>query len=137
MSMADVRQAFATRTDGGTANPEVWAWIGVQTSPDQTATITSVNGNNLVSTYAAPVTGLKVTPGYTSLTASWKASSAATKYQVTVTQHNGSVIVGSATVAGTSCRIGHLKPRNTYAVKVLAQPAAPGQKPTTAYTTTK
>ena len=92
---------------------------------------------NLVSTYAAPVTGLKVTPGYTSLTATWKASSAAQTYQVTVTQHNGSVIAGKATVTGTSCRIGHLKAKNTYAVKVLAQPAAPGQKPTTAYTTTK
>ncbi len=137
MSMADVQKAFANRTDGGTTNPEVWAWIGVQTTPDQTATITSVNNNPLVSTYAAPVTGLKVTPGYTSLTATWKASSAATGYTVTVTQHNGSVTVGQATVTGTTCRIGHLKAKNTYAVKVLAQPAAPGQKATTVYTTTK
>ena len=43
----------------------------------------------------------------------------------------------AATVTGTSCRIGHLKAKNAYAVKVLALPAAPGQKPTTAYTTTK
>jgi hypothetical protein len=135
MSMENVQQAF------GTTDPEVWAWIGVQTTPDQTATITSVNENgdilNLVSTYAAPVTGLKVTRGYTSLTATWNASSAATGYTVTVTQHNGSVIAGSAKVTGTSCRIGHLKPRNTYAVKVLAQPAAPGQKATVVYVTTK
>jgi len=136
MNMEAVQQAFANNT-GGTTDPEVWAWIGAQTTPDQTATITSVNGTNLVSTYAAPVTGLKVTPGYTSLTASWKASSAATGYTVTVTQHNGATVIATATVTGTSCRIGHLKAKNTYAVKVLALPAAPGQKPTTTYTTTK
>ena len=137
MHMADVQKAFAARSDGGTIDPEVWAWIGVQTTPDQTATITSVNGNNLVSTYAAPVTGLKVTPGYTSLTATWNASSAATSYQVTVTQHNGSYIAGKATVTGTSARIGNLKPKNTYAVKVLALPNAPTQKATVVYSTTK
>jgi hypothetical protein len=137
MSMTDVKDAFANRTDGGTINPEVWAWIGVQTTPDQTATITAVNGHNLVSTYAAPVTGLKVTPGYTSVTATWKASSAAKNYLVTVTRHNGTVIRGKATVTGTSCRIGNLKPKNTYDVHVLAQPAAPGQKPTTVTITTK
>ena len=138
MSMADVQQAFTNRTDGGPTNPQVWAWIGVQTTPDQTATITSVNGTNLVSTYAAPVTGLKVTPGYTSLTATWKASSGATGYQVKVTQHNGSVTIASPPpVTGTSIRIGHLKAKNTYAVKVLALPAAPGQKAATVYTTTK
>ena len=86
---------------------------------------------------AAPVTGLTVTPGYTSLTATWKPSSGATSYQVTVTQHNGSVTAGSATVTGTSARIGNLTSKTTYAVKVLAQPAAPGQKPTVVYATTK
>jgi hypothetical protein len=85
----------------------------------------------------APVTGLKVTPRYTSLTATWKASSSATNYHITVTRHNGSVIKGSATVTGTSARIGHLTPKTTYAVKVLAQPAPPGQKATVVYTTTK
>jgi len=141
MNMEAVQQAFANRTDPGTTDPEVWAWIGVQTTPDQTANITSVNENgdilNLVSTYAAPVTGLKVTPGYTSLTATWKPSSAATSYTVQMTQHNGATLIGQATVTGTTCRIGHLKAKNTYAVKVLAQPAAPGQKATVAYTTTK
>ena len=87
--------------------------------------------------YAAAVTGLTVTPGYTSLTATWKPSTGATSYQVTVTQHNGSVIKGQATVTGTSARIGGLTPKTTYAVKVLAQPAAPGQKPTVVYATTK
>jgi len=86
---------------------------------------------------AAPVTGLTVTPGYTSLTATWTASSGATSYLVTVTQHNGSVIAGQATVTGTSARIGNLTSKTTYAVKVLAQPAAPGQKPTVVYATTK
>jgi len=141
-SMEAVQQAFANNT-GGTTDPEVWAWIGVQTTPNpnQTANITSVNENgdilNLVSTYAAPVTGLKVTPGYTSLTATWKPSSAATGYNVTVTQNNGSTLIGKATVTGTTCRIGHLKAKNTYAVKVIAQNAAPGQKPAVVYTTTK
>ena len=137
MTMEDVQKAFAARTDGLTTNPEVWAWIGVQTTPDQTATITSVNNNPLVSTFAAPVTGLKVTPGFTSLTATWNASSAATGYKVTVTQHNGSFIAGQATVTGTTCRIGHLKANNTYAVKVIAQNAPLGQKPAVVYTTTK
>jgi len=39
MRMEDVQQAF------GTTDPEVWAWLGIQATPDQTATITSVNGN--------------------------------------------------------------------------------------------
>jgi hypothetical protein len=135
MPMENVKTAF------GSTDPEVWAWIGIQTAPDQNATIASVNENgdilNMVSTFAAPVTGLKVTPGYTSLTATWKASSAAKSYQVTVTQNNGSTIIASTTVTGTTCRIGHLKAKTTYAVKVLAQPQAPGQKATVAYTTTK
>jgi len=55
-----------------------------------------------------------------------------------VTQHNGSVTIASPPpVTGTSIRIGHLKVKNTYAVKVLALPAAPGQKAATVYTTTK
>ena len=139
MSMTDVKDAFANRTDGGTIDPEVWAWIGVQTTPDQTAAITAVDGHNLVSTYAAPVTGLKATPGYTSVTATWKASSAAKNYQVTVTRRGSSVPRGTspATVTGTSCRIGMLNKGSTYVVKVLAQPAAPGQKPTTVIFTTK
>jgi hypothetical protein len=130
----------ADENPGLGTNTQIWAWLGIDSSAaGQTATglVTSVNGTNLVSEYAAPVTGLKVTPAYTSLTATWHASSAATRYQVTVTQHNGSTIIATATVTGTSCRIGHLKAKNAYAVKVLALPAAPGQKPTTAYTTTK
>ena len=142
-SMEAVQQAFANRTDNGTTDPEVWAWIGVQTTPNpnQTANITSVNENgdilNLVSTYAAPVTGLKVTPGYTSLTATWKASSPAPAggYQVTVTSHQTQIV--KTTVTGTSYRLGHLKQKTSYGVHVLAQPAAPGQKAATVYTTTK
>jgi hypothetical protein len=135
MTMQQVRAAYANAG----RDPLVWAWIGVgdgaTTGPGY---VTSVNGNSLVSTYAAPVTGLKVTPGYTSLTATWKGSSGATGYQVKVTQHNGSVTIASPpAVTGTSIRIGHLKAKNTYAVKVLALPAAPGQKPVTVYTTTR
>jgi len=86
-------------------------------------------------TYAAAVTGLKVTPGYTSLTATWKASSGATSYQVTVTSHQAKI--AQTTVTGTSYRLGHLKQKTSYGVHVLAQPAAPGQKATTVYVTTK
>jgi hypothetical protein len=136
MPMEAVQQAFANRTDGGTKDPEVWAWIGVQTAPDQTATITSVNGKNLVSTYAAPVTGLKVTPRYTTLSATWHASNGATGgYQVTVTSHQA--VVTKATVTGTSYHLGHLKQKTSYGVHVLALPQAPGQKATTAYVSTK
>jgi hypothetical protein len=133
MTMEKVRAAYA---DAG-RDPLVWAWIGLgdgaTTGPGY---VTSVNGKYLVS-YAAPVTGLKATPGYTSVTATWKASKGAQSYQVTVTRHNGTVVRGSATVTGTSCRIGNLKPTSAYDVKVLAQPAAPGQKPATATITTK
>ena len=120
----------------------IWAWFGLASSTagqNSTGYVSSVNNQPLVSTsgYAAPVTGLKVTPAYTSLTATWKPSNGATKYQVTVTQHNGTVTVGGATVTGTTCRIGHLKAKNTYAVKVIAQPQAPGQKAAVVYTTTK
>jgi len=130
MTMEDVQQAF------GTTDPEVWAWIGVQTTPDQTATITSVNGTSLVSTYAAPVSGLKATPKYTTLSATWHASSGATGYKVTVTSHQ--TAIGPPTVVtGTSFHLGHLKQKTSYGVHVLALPAAPGQKATTVYVTTK
>ena len=135
MTMEQVRAAFA---DAG-RDPLVWAWIGlgdgVTTGPGY---VTSVNGKYLVS-YAAPVTGLKATPGYTSVTATWNASKGAQSYQVTVTRRGSSVPRGTspATVTGTSCRIGMLKQGSTYVVKVLAQPAAPGQKPTTVIFTTK
>lgn len=133
MTMEKVRAAFA---DAG-RDPLVWAWIGVG---DGTTTgpgyVTSVDGKSLVQ-YAAPVTGLKATSGYSSVTATWKASNGAQSYQVTVTRHNGTVVRGSATVTGTSCRIGKLKPASAYDVKVLAQPAAPGQKPTAVTVTTK
>ena len=122
---------------GGT---HIWAWFGLaSTTAGQTSTgyVTSVNGNNLVSMYAAPVKGLKVTPGYTSLTATWKASSPAPAggYQVTVTSHQTQIV--KTTVTGTSYRLGHLKQKTSYGVHVLAQPAAPGQKAATVYTTTK
>jgi hypothetical protein len=117
----------------------IWLWLGLasSTAGQTTGYVTSVNGTPLATRAAAPVTGLKVTPGYTSVTATWNASSGATSYQVTVTRHNGTVVRGSATVKGTSCRIGMLKPRSAYDVKVLAQPAAPGQQPTTVTITTK
>ena len=135
MTMEQVRADYANAG----RDPLVWAWIGlgdgVTTGPGY---VTSVNGKYLVS-YAAPVTGLKATPGYTSVTATWKASNGAQSYQVTVTRRGSSVPRGTspATVTGTSCRIGMLKQGSTYAVKVLAQPAAPGQKPTTLIFTTK
>ena len=135
MTMEQVRAAFA---DAG-RDPLVWAWIGLG---DGVTTgqgyVTSVNGKYLVS-YAAPVTGLKATPGYTSVTATWNASKGAQSYQVTVTRRGSSVPRGTspATVTGTSCRIGMLKQGSTYVVKVLAQPAAPGQKPTTVIFTTR
>jgi hypothetical protein len=130
----------ADENPGQATSTQIWAWLGIDSSTAEQTTaglVTSVNGTNLVSEFAAPVTGLKVTPGYTSLTATWHASSGATGYKVMVTQHQGTTTIATATVTGTSCRIGHLKAKNTYAVKVLALPAAPGQKPTTAYTTTK
>jgi hypothetical protein len=120
---------------------KIWVWFGLASSTaGQTSTgyVTSVNGNNLVSTYAAPVSGLKVTPGYTSLTATWKASSPAPAggYQVTVTSHQ-TAITQPTVVFGTSYRLGHLKQKTSYGVHVIALPAAPGQKAAVAYTTTK
>ena len=131
----DVAQDENTTQLGGT---HIWAWFGIDsTTAGQTSTgyVTSVNGNNLVSTYASPVTGLKVTPGYTSLSATWHASSGATGYQVTVTSHQAKIT--QTTVTGTSYRLGHLKQKTSYGVHVLALPQAPGQKAATVYTTTK
>jgi hypothetical protein len=118
---------------------DIWAWFGLaSTAAGQTSTgyLTSVNGTPLVSQFAAPATGLKVTPGYTSLSATWHASDGATGgYQVTVTSHQA--VVTKTTVTGTSYRLGHLKQKTSYGVHVLALPAAPGQKAATAYITTK
>lgn len=91
----------------------------------------------VLSPAAAPVSGLKATAKYTNLTASWNASRLATSYKVTVTRHQGAVKVASATVTGTSYHLGHLKEKTGYAVHVLAEPAAPGQAPTTVDVTTK
>lgn len=139
MTMEQVQAAFEARTDGGGTNPEVWAWIGIQTTPDATGYVTSVDGTPLVSQVPAvnPVSGLKATANYTNLTATWKASKGATSYKVTVTTHQGSVTVSSGTVTGTSYKAGHLKEKTSYAVHVLAQPAASGAKPATVYVTTK
>jgi hypothetical protein len=139
MSMTDVQKAFEDRTDSGTADPEVWAWIGIQTAPDATGYVTSVNGTPLVSQVPAvnPVSGLKATAKYTNLTATWKASKGATSYKVTVTTHKGTVTVYSGSVTGLSDKVGHLKEKTSYAVHVLAQPAASGAKPATVYVMTK
>jgi hypothetical protein len=50
MAMTDVLNKYNTRTDGGTKDPEVWAWIGISGSTAQTGHVTSVDGTNLVST---------------------------------------------------------------------------------------
>ncbi|HEY3952347.1 MAG TPA: hypothetical protein VGM53_03145 [Streptosporangiaceae bacterium] len=139
MTMTDVQKAFEARTDDGTTDPEVWAWIGIQTSPDASGYVTSIDGTPLVSQVPAvnPVSGLKATAKYTNATATWKASKGATSYKVTVTTHKGTVTVKTATVTGTSYTAGHLKEKTSYAVHVLAQPAASGAKPATVYVTTK
>ena len=48
MTMEQVLAAFQARTDGGTTNPEVWAWIGVSGSTSQKAIVASVDGRSLV-----------------------------------------------------------------------------------------
>jgi hypothetical protein len=138
-TMQDVLGAFNARSDGGTKDPEVWAWIGISGSSAETGYVTSVDGTPLVTEVPAvnPVTGLKATAMYTNLTATWKAAKGATKYQVTVTTHKGSVTVAKATVPGLSYKAGHLKEKTSYAVHVLAEPAATGAKPATVYVTTK
>jgi len=47
MTMEQVLAAFQGRTDGGTTDPEVWAWIGISGSSQATATVTSVDGRPL------------------------------------------------------------------------------------------
>jgi hypothetical protein len=136
---ASAVQAFENPAEG--PNTPIWAWIQLEDfTPGTTATgnVYSVAGQPLTTqAYAAPVTGLKATAKYTNLTAAWNPSTGATGYQVTVTTHRGTVIVASATVTGTSYTRGGLKETTGYAVHVLAEPAAPGQQPATAYVTTK
>jgi hypothetical protein len=47
MTMENVEKAYTARASG-TTDPEVWAWIGVDGSTAQSATVTSVDGNDLV-----------------------------------------------------------------------------------------
>jgi subtilase family serine protease len=86
---------------------------------------------------AAWVTGLKATAKYTNLAATWKASSGATGYKVTVTTHKGSVTIASTVVTGTSYHLGGLHENTSYAVHVLSFPTGSGQTPATVYVTTK
>jgi subtilase family serine protease len=130
---------------GLSINPATGLISGTLTSSgtsDVTVTATDTTGASGSASFtwtvtAAPVTGLKATAKYTNLTATWNASLGATAYQVTVTTHKGAVTVASANVTGTSYHLGHLKEKTSYAVHVLALPAAPGEKPTTAYVATK
>ena len=92
-----------------------------------------LGGNGLRQERHLPVRQLHA--GYTSLSATWHASSGATGYQVTVTSHQAKIT--QTTVTGTSYRLGHLKQKTSYGVHVLALPQAPGQKAATVYTTTK
>jgi hypothetical protein len=138
MSMTDVQKAFEARTDSGTTDPEVWAWIGIQTTPDATGYVTSVDNVNLVKAKAAAwVTGLKATAKYTNLTATWKASHGAGSYTLWVT-HKGATLAGyPVKVNGTSFTAGHLKEKTSYAVHVESVPTGAGQKAAVAYVTTK
>jgi hypothetical protein len=138
MPMTDVQKAFEARTDGGTTDPEVWAWIGIQTAPDATGHVTSVGNVNLVKAQAAGwVTGLKATAKYTNLTATWKASHGAGSYTLWVT-HKGATLAGyPVKVNGTSFTAGHLKEKTSYAVHVESVPTGAGQKAAVAYVTTK
>lgn len=141
MTMEAVRTAYANRTDGNPdTNPLVWAWIGlgdgVTSGPGY---VTSVDGTPLVTEVPAvnPVKGLTATAKFTNLTANWNASRGATSYKVTVTTHRGAVTVFAATVTLTTLHVGRLKENTGYAVHVLAEPAAPGAKPTTVDVRTK
>ncbi len=54
MSMENVLKAYQARTDGGTTDPEVWAWVGVQNSPSATSGhVSSVAGQALTETASA------------------------------------------------------------------------------------
>ena len=81
-----------------------------------------------------PVTGLKASPRYTQITASWQASQNAASYRIRLRTLSGT-LVQQATVTGTSYVFHNLKTLHTYNVFVLANPAAPGA--TTAQVTTK
>lgn len=56
-SLQAVKAAYAARTDGGTQDPLVWAWIGAgDAAGTSTGHIASVNGHDLVTVTAPPPT---------------------------------------------------------------------------------
>lgn len=81
-----------------------------------------------------PVSGLKASPRYTQITATWSASKNATSYRLRLRTASGTLVT-QATVTGASYIFHNLKALHTYVVNVLANPAAPGA--TTAKVTTK
>jgi serine protease len=72
-----------------------------------------------------PVSGLKASPRYTQITATWNASKNATSYRYRLRTTSGTLVT-QGTVTGTSYIFHNLQALHTYVVYVLANPAAPG-----------
>lgn len=70
-----------------------------------------------------PVSGLHATPGFTSVELTWAASQGATDYLVTA---SGPGAPPGQKVTGTSARIGNLRSKTSYDVRVRAQPGGMG-----------
>ncbi len=115
MTMENVRKAFANRTNG-VKNPLVWAWIGIQTTPNQTGYITSVDGVKQVkttTTFPAP-TGLRSVPRFTRALLSWHAvpGSAGRDYRVQV--FKGTRLIFNKLTTHTSITVTGLRENTTY-----------------------
>jgi hypothetical protein len=119
MTMEQVQAAFEARTDGGTTNPEVWAWIGIQTSPDATGYVTSVNGIPLVKTSTNVVQNVhEVSKSATSIKISWDRLAGVDSYTIRVWK--GSKEVKQAFVPGPPYNITGLTKSTSYQIYVRA-----------------
>ncbi len=116
MTMENVRKAFANRTDHGVKNPLVWAWIGIQTTPNQTGYITSVDGVKQVkttTTFPAP-TGLRSVPRFTRALLSWHAVPGAAGRDYRVQVFKGTRLIFNKLTTHTSITVTGLRENTTY-----------------------
>jgi hypothetical protein len=121
MTMEQVKAAFAGRTDvGGVKDPLVWAWIGIQTTPNQAGYITSVDGVKQVkttTTFPAP-TGLRSVPRFTRALLSWHAVPGAAGRDYRVQVFKGTRLIFNKLTTNTSITVTGLSEKTTYRWRV-------------------
>lgn len=120
MTMEQVEAAFADRTDGdgniNLVNPLVFAWIGIQTTPNATGYVTSVDGVRQVkatTTFPAP-TGLRSAPRFIRAALSWNAVAGASGREYRVQVLHGTRVVFNGYTTRAKIEATHLNENTTY-----------------------